>query len=57
MVVFKTKEDYMKSVCKYDVDLSRDMYVNDKGNIFCFLNDSIAGEAQETDTDKTAETK
>lgn len=38
MVVFKTKEEYIQNVCKYDVDLSKDMYINQKGNIFCFLN-------------------
>ena len=38
MVVFKTKEEYVQNVCKYDVDLSKDMYINQKGNIFCFLN-------------------
>ena len=47
MVVFKTKEDYMKDVCKYDVDLSKDMYVNDKGNIFCFLNSNCGGNVVE----------
>lgn len=38
MVVFKTKEEYVQNVCKYDVDLSRKMYINQKGNIFCYLN-------------------
>lgn len=54
MVVFKTKDDYMKDVCKYDVDLSKDMYVNDKGNIFCFLN---SGETEEEAEEKPEESK
>lgn len=54
MVVFKTKDDYMKDVCKYDVDLSKDMYVNDKGNIFCFLN---SVETEEEAEEKNEESK
>ena len=48
MVVFKTKEEYLQNVCKYDVDLSQDMYINAKGNIFCHLNKKWAEQVSES---------
>ena len=55
MVVFKTKEEYIQNVCKYDVDLSKEMYINQKGNIFCFLNQEAKSEAPaEKEADKEA---
>ena len=54
MVVFKTKEEYVQNVCKYDVDLSKEMYINQKGNIFCFLN-GVGKEDSENEKEKTTE--
>lgn len=38
MVVFKTKEEYQAEAYKYDLDLDKEVLINQKGNIFCYLN-------------------
>lgn len=40
MVVFKTKEEYMEEAWKYDLDLTKEVLINAKGNIFCYLKES-----------------
>lgn len=40
MVVFKTKEEYQAEAWKYDLDLTKDVLINTKGNIFCYLKES-----------------
>ncbi len=37
MVVFKTKEEYQQEAYKYDLDLTKEVLINQKGNIFCYL--------------------
>lgn len=37
MVVFKTKEEYQAEAHKYDLDLTKEVLINTKGNIFCYL--------------------
>lgn len=37
MVVFRTKEEYQAEAHKYDLDLGREIIINQKGNIFCYL--------------------
>lgn len=37
MVVFKTKEEYQAEAHKYDLDLDKEILINQKGNIFCYL--------------------
>jgi hypothetical protein len=37
MVVFKTKEEYQAEAYKYDLDLDKEVLINQKGNIFCYL--------------------
>lgn len=37
MVVFKTKEEYQAEAYKYDLDLNSEVFINQKGNIFCYL--------------------
>ena len=37
MVVFKTKEEYQAEAYKYDLDLEKEVLINQKGNIFCYL--------------------
>lgn len=37
MVVFKTKEEYQAEAYKYDIDLDKEVLINQKGNIFCYL--------------------
>lgn len=37
MVVFKTKEEYQAEAYKYDFDLTKEVLINSKGNIFCYL--------------------
>jgi hypothetical protein len=39
MVVFKTKEEYQSEAYKYDLDLTKEILINSKGNIFCPLKD------------------
>ena len=40
MVVFKTKEEYQAEAYKYDLDLNKEVLINAKGNIFCYLKES-----------------
>jgi hypothetical protein len=37
MVVFKTKEEYQAEAHKYGLDLTKEVLINAKGNIFCYL--------------------
>lgn len=37
MVVFKTKEEYQAEAYKYNLDLNKEVLINQKGNIFCYL--------------------
>lgn len=59
MVVFKTKEEYLQNAGKYDIDLMQDMFINPKGNIFCYLNMEKKQEAVKnaSDVNKTEEKK
>lgn len=59
MVVFKTKEEYLQNAGKYDIDLTQDMFINQKGNIFCYLNMEKRQEAAKnaSDANKTEEKK
>lgn len=34
--VFKTKDEYAKMSYKFDIDETKPVYINDKGQIFCF---------------------
>jgi len=59
MVVFKTKEEYQDEAWKYDLDLTKEVLINAKGNIFCYLKDEnmpIKSQSEEN-TDATADTK
>lgn len=40
MVVFKTKEEYQAEAYKYDIDLEKEVLINQKGNIFCYIKES-----------------
>lgn len=42
MVVFKTKEEYQAEAYKYDLDLDKEVLINQKGNIFCYLKEENA---------------
>ena len=37
VVVFKTTEDFHKDAWRYDIDKEKEILINKKGNIFCFL--------------------
>lgn len=37
MVVFKTKEEYKAEASKYNIDTDKEVLINQKGNIFCYL--------------------
>lgn len=37
MVVFKTKEEYQAEASKYNIDTDKEVLINQKGNIFCYL--------------------
>jgi len=59
MVVFKTKEEYQQEAYKYNLDLNKEVLINQKGNIFCYLtNDATKcpNKSEET-TDVTTDTK
>lgn len=59
MVVFKTKEEYQEEAWKYDLDLTKDVLINTKGNIFCYLKDEtnpIKSQSEEN-TDVTTDTQ
>lgn len=59
MVVFKTKEEYQEEAWKYDLDLTKDVLINTKGNIFCYLKDEtdpIKSQSEEN-TDATTDTQ
>lgn len=59
MVVFKTKEEYQQEAYKYNLDLNKEVLINQKGNIFCYLKDEnmpIKSQSEEN-TDATANTQ
>ena len=37
VVVFKTTEEFHKDGWRYDIDKEKEILINKKGNIFCFL--------------------
>lgn len=49
MIWFKSKEEYMENICKYDVDLNQDMFITPKGHIYCYLNGSPTSVGEEID--------
>lgn len=60
MVVFKTKEEYQAEAYKYDLDLDKEVLINQKGNIFCYLKEENAIETpnkSEEDANGTTDTK
>lgn len=57
MVVFKTKEEYSQNACKYDLDLEKDMFINSKGQIFCYLKQDDVVEQIESQDESTNTTE
>jgi len=59
MVVFKTKEEYQAEAYKYNLDMEKDILINPKGNIFCYLADNKPASTPnpEKATDEPADTK
>lgn len=60
MVVFKTKEEYQAEAYKYDLDMDKEVLINQKGNIFCYLKEENAIETpnkSEEDANGTTDTK
>ena len=60
MVVFKTKEEYQDEAWKYDLDLDKEVLINQKGNIFCYLkaeDTTKTPNKSEEATDVTTDTK
>jgi hypothetical protein len=60
MVVFKTKEEYQDEAYKYDLDLDKEVLINQKGNIFCYLktdNTTKTPNKSEEATDVTTDTQ
>ena len=37
VVVFKTTEEFHKDAWRYDIDKDKEVLINQKGNIFCYL--------------------
>jgi hypothetical protein len=37
MVAFKTKEEFQEEAWKYDIDTDKEVLINSKGSIFCYL--------------------
>lgn len=37
VVVFKTTEEFHKDAWRYDIDKEKEVLINQKGNIFCYL--------------------
>lgn len=63
MVVFKTKEEYQAEAYKYNLDLNKEVLINSKGNIFCYLAEdpktpiNRGKSKSEEDTDATTNTE
>ena len=60
MVVFKTKEEYKAEASKYNIDTDKEVLINQKGNIFCYLkteNTTQAPSKSEEVTDGTTDTE
>ena len=60
MVVFKTKDEYQADAYKYDLDLDNEVFINQKGNIFCYIKGEIPSKIQyksEETADVTTDTK
>lgn len=37
MVAFKTKEEFQKEAWRYNIDTDKEVLINSKGSIFCYL--------------------
>lgn len=60
VVMFENKTDYLKNVVKYKVDTNKSIYVSNKGQIFCFLDElgeNVIDEVKEDESTNTEESK
>ena len=58
MVAFKNKDEYQQEAYKYNLDVNSDVLINQKGNIFCYLEGSVVKNNEEsadvaTDTEES----
>ena len=53
MVVFKTKEDFQKDAWRYDIDSDKEILINSKGSIFCYLKDGLGTSEKSENKDVT----
>lgn len=51
VIVFENKTDFIKNAVLHDIDYERNIYVSNKGQIFCYLNTFSSDES--TDTEKS----
>lgn len=60
VIMFENKTDYLKNVVKYRVNPNKSIYVSNKGQIFCFLDElgeNVTDEVKEDESTNTEESK
>lgn len=57
MVAFKTKEEFHRDAHKYDIDTEKEILINQKGNIFCYLKEENGTHENTKNEDAPADTK
>ena len=56
-VVFKTKDELFENINKYEVDTTKDILINSKGNFFCALKSPVAISKNQEDSNEPADSK
>ena len=53
MFMFDNKADYIKHAKLHDIDFNKSIYVSNKGQILCYLNNLSSDESTNTEESKT----
>ena len=46
VIMFESKDDYLDNGLRHNIDYSKSIYVNQKGQIFCFLEENGTTDTQ-----------
>lgn len=57
MAAFKSKDEFIAEAHNYPLDEDADIYINQKGNIFCYLKGEALKHNEEATTDVAADTE
>lgn len=57
MVAFKTKEEFQKEAWRYDIDTDKEVLINSKGSIFCYLKEEFGVSTKNENEDVPADSE